>query len=140
MNSKWVLLFVLFLLFIYLFITISLLEKKNVIQFWDFMMNGFEFSWSQTVWTENEFEFSWQTVVPNKANFHVESTSRYPPYKYSFICNENWISTECEVCFGNRNLSLCQNTFYKVYLLEYAYKFWVINYYKVCLLFLFVSI
>ena len=31
--------------------------------------------------------------------------------------------TKCEVCFGNRNLSLCQNTFYKVCLLEYAYKF-----------------
>ena len=31
----------------YLFISISLLGKKNVIQFWDFMMNEFEFSLPQ---------------------------------------------------------------------------------------------
>ena len=31
------------ILIIYLFITISSLETKNVIQFWDFMMNWFEF-------------------------------------------------------------------------------------------------
>ena len=77
----------------YLFINYHLITwKKKLIQFWDFMMNGFEFSWSQGVWTQNEFEFSWQTVVPNKANFQVESMSRYSPYKYSFICNENWIT------------------------------------------------
>ena len=31
------------ILIIYLFITISSLETKHVIQFWDFMMNWFEF-------------------------------------------------------------------------------------------------
>ena len=39
----------LFLLFLFLFVYLHLItrKKKNVIQFWDFMMNEFEFSWSQ---------------------------------------------------------------------------------------------
>ena len=35
---------ILFLLFIYFHL---ITRKKNVIQFWDFLMNEFEFSWSQ---------------------------------------------------------------------------------------------
>ena len=38
----------LFLLFLFLFVYFHLItRKKNVIQFWDFKMNEFEFSWSQ---------------------------------------------------------------------------------------------
>ena len=43
-NSKWVLLFVLFLLFIYFHL---ITRKKNVVQFWDFMINKIELLWSK---------------------------------------------------------------------------------------------
>ena len=89
------------ILIIYLFITILSLETKNVIQFWDFMMNWFEFHGLKVYELKMNFSFHgewWFQIWPT---FMWEACQGILPTNTPLYAMKIGSCTECEVCFSD---------------------------------------
>ena len=115
----------------YLFISILLLEKKNVIQIWNFMMNKIELSWSQTI----QIYFFFFIIDLNWAFDHVFYKLLYGCHSldcrnvalnmfammfFCLIINFNVIFLLWSLFYSKRVIHFCQREIYFVLVILYA--------------------
>ena len=81
------------ILIIYLFIYFHLItRKKNVIPFWDFMMDGLSFHGLKVYELKMNLSFHGKRWFQIRPTFMWRARQGILPTNTSFICNENWIT------------------------------------------------